>query len=92
MNEKLLIVVFILFFLGLFVWAVINLRKRVIKDWKILEELKYKANKVSTKEEIEEFHKEFVEKANKVSHNKYINIELQRIDGYLRGLYKQFKT
>lgn len=47
--------------------------------------------KTDTKEEIEAFHKEFIEKASKI-HNKVINPRLQRIDGYLRGLYKQYKT
>lgn len=91
-QTLIIIIIFVIIFLALFIWAIISLRKQVIKDWNTLEELKKKANQISTKEEIEEFHKEFLEKANKVSHNQYINIELQRIDGYLRGLYKQFKT
>jgi hypothetical protein len=75
-------------FMGLLVWAIMGARKEVLKDWDTLEYLKTKANEVSTKEEIEEFHKEFVEKASKI-HNQYINIELHKIDGYLKGQYKQ---
>jgi len=68
----------------------VNKRKQVVKDWKSLEYLKKRTNEVSTKEEIEEFHKEFVEKSNKIC-NQFIKPELSKIDGYLRGLYKQFK-
>lgn len=92
MNQTIIsIILFVIVFLGLFVWATINLRKQVIKDWNTLEELKKKANEVSSKEEIEEFHKEFIEKASKI-HNPQITPELMKIDGYLRGFYKQFKT
>jgi hypothetical protein len=71
------------------IWSLYALKKQAKKDWATLEELKQKANLLNTKEEIEEFHKEFLEKASKV-HNQYIRYELNRIDGYLRGLYKQF--
>lgn len=84
-------ILFVLIFLSLLVWATLNSRKQVIKDWDTLKELKHKASSVSTKEEIEIFHKEFVEKANKIN-NQYIHLELQRINGYLQGLYKQYKT
>lgn len=90
--EVLIGIAIALMFILLLISTILILMKNSKKDWNTLEELKKKANQVSTKEEIEEFHKEFLEKANKVSHNEYINIELQRIDGYLRGLYKQFKT
>ena len=78
-------------FMSLCMWLLIKKRQQVIKDWNTLKELKNKANKVSSKEEIEEFHKEFVEKARKIS-NDQIKPKLMQIDGYLRGLYKQFKT
>lgn len=42
-----------------------------------------------TQEEILEYNKKLIETARK-THNKYIRVELYRIDGYLRGLYKQF--
>lgn len=77
--------------IALVIWLLIIKRKQVVKDWDTLEYLKKRADEVSTKEEIEEFHKEFVEKASKI-HNQFINPELQKIDGYLRGLYKQFKS
>lgn len=92
MNQTLIcIIFFVLIFLSLFVWAAINSTKQVKKDWATLEELKKKANQVSSKEEIEEFHKEFREKAKKI-YNKNIHMELYKIDGYLRGLYKQYKN
>lgn len=75
---------------SLFTWLVISARKQVLKDWDTLKELKKKANEVKTKEEIEEFHKEFVEKASKI-HNRLITPELYKINGYLIGLYKQFE-
>lgn len=71
------------------IWATLELSKEVKKDWATLEELKQKAYKLNTKEEIEEFYKEFVDKASKIN-NRHIHIELQRIDGYLNGLYKQY--
>lgn len=77
--------------LSLFVWATVSLRKTAIKDWATLEELKEKCKKVKSKEDIEEFHKEFNEKASKI-YNKHIYAELLQIDGYLRGLYQQYKT
>lgn len=77
-------------FICLLVWVTISGTKQVKKDWDTLEELKKKANKVKTKEEIEEFHKEFVEKASKI-HNRFITPELHEINGYLIGLYKQFE-
>lgn len=86
-----LIIIFVILVMFLFVWLIAYNMKQVAKDWKTVEQLKQRANAVNTKEEIEEFHKEFVEKARKI-HNQYIQIELQRIDGYLRGLYKQFKN
>lgn len=72
----------------IFVWSFISLRNEVKKDWETLDYLKKRANEVSTKKEIEEFHKEFIEKASKI-HNRFINVELAKIDGYLRGQYKQ---
>lgn len=86
MNYLLLLIP--LGFVTLFLWATFSLRRQILKDWATLEYLKKRTNQVSTKEEIEKFHKEFVEKANKI-HNSCINPELQKIDGYLRGLYKQ---
>jgi hypothetical protein len=65
-------------------------RRQAIKDWNTLKDLKTKLLTVSTKVEIEEFHKEFKEKANKI-HNEAIQRELLKIDAYLRGMYKQFK-
>ena len=91
MNWSLVIILLaLLAFLALFIQAVLSIRKDVIKDWGTLDYLKKRANEVSTKEEIEEFHIEFVEKANKIK-NSLIRPHLDRIDGYLRGLYKQYE-
>lgn len=92
MNNKLIVILISLIaFMCLFIWTLFSLRKQVVRDWETLDELKTKSNEVSTKEEIEEFHKEFVEKANKI-YNHQIQKELSRIDGFLRGLYKQYKN
>lgn len=92
MNITLItIFTFVSIIIGLFIWAFNDLRQKSIKDWKTLEELKEKVNKINTKEEIEEFHKEFLEKSVEIN-NPYINIELHKIDGYVRGLYKKFKN
>lgn len=87
---KTLSILILLSFLALFIWALYSLKKQAKKDWATLEELKQKANNLNTKEEIEDFHKEFLEKASQI-HNKYIHYELNRIDGYLKGLYKQYE-
>lgn len=76
-------------FLILFIWSSINMCNQSTKDWKTLEDLEKRSKEVNTKEEIEEFQKEFCEKANKI-HNEFIKPKLHTIDGYLRGLYKQY--
>jgi len=72
-----------------FIWSVSSLAKQSKKDWETLEYLKKRANEVTGKEELEEFHKEFLDKASKI-HNKFINPKLMEIDGYVRGMYKQY--
>lgn len=89
--ERYLILLIPIGLFSLFVWAFRSVSKQVKEDWETLEYLEEKCKTVNTKEEIEAFHKEFIEKASKI-HNKVINPRLQRIDGYLRGLYKQYKT
>lgn len=74
----------------LFVLLTRNIIKTSKKDWDTFYYLKQKCNEVKTKEEIELFHKEFSEKASKI-HNELITPGLSKIDGYLRGLYKQYK-
>jgi hypothetical protein len=85
------ILIFIVLFFGFLIWGIICARKKVLKDWDTLDYLKKKANQVSTKEEIEEFYKEFLEKASEIN-NHFITPELMRIDGYIIGLYKQYKN
>lgn len=76
-------------FILLLAWATSSIVKQSNRDWDTFEYLKKKADTISTKEEIEEFHKEFLEKAKKID-NPVIRPHLHRIDGYLRGLYKQY--
>ena len=83
-------IVFILVIVGafsLFVWLVVSSMKQSKKDWATVRYLEDKSYRVNTKEEIEQFHKEFVEKATKI-HNQYCQLILTNVDGYLRGLYK----
>lgn len=88
--ERYLLLIIPIGLFSLFIWAFRNIDKQVKKDWETLEYLEEKCKTVSTKEEIASFHKEFVEKASKI-HNRVIYPRLQRIDGYLRGLYKQYE-
>ena len=90
MMEIYLCIGIICFLIILLIWAIKSSMEQSKKDWNTLDYLKNKANLLKTKEEIEEFHKEFVEKASKI-HNQFINPELSKIDGYLRGLYKQYQ-
>lgn len=77
--------------LGLLIWATIDLSNRAKNDWNTLDELKAEANNLKgDKEELEAFHKKFIEKANKIN-NPHISPELNKIDGYIRGLYKKYK-
>ena len=80
----------ILFILGLLIWATDSMLKQSSKDWQTLEHFEKRAKEVKTKEEIETFHHEFSEKAIKIN-NPLINPRLAKIDGYLRGLYQQYK-
>lgn len=82
-----LLISVVVIFLLLFKLAIKAGLKQSKNDWDTLRDLKQKASNVSTKEEIEELYKEFAIKASKI-HNEYITPELNRIDGYLRGLYK----
>ena len=90
-HEKIVITLWIVSILLVFIvisyWLGIHITKQSKKDWETLEELEKKANSLTTLEEIEEFYKEFVEKANKI-HNEYIQPRLAKIDGYLKGMYK----
>jgi len=90
MTTIIIFVLFVLLFISLLVWATLTARKQVLKDWDTLRQLQENANKLETKKEIEDFHKEFIEKATKI-YNPQIALELNKIDGYVRGLYKQFK-
>jgi len=87
MITKLLIEFFLVCFFVLFIWAILHKSKTVKNDWKTLEYLQKRCYEVKTKQEIEEFHKEFKEKSSKIF-NQFIRPELFKIDGYLRGLYK----
>lgn len=73
--------------IGTTIWSTIRLAKQSTKDWETLKYLTQKAELIRTKEEIEEFWKEFVEKANKID-NYIIRPKLDKIEGYLKGLYK----
>jgi hypothetical protein len=88
---KLLAILIIVGVLSFLFWVIYSGMQQSKKDWETLKYLKKKANEVSTKEEIEEFYTEFRQKSSKI-YNKYICYELFAIDGYLRGLYKQYKN
>ena len=90
MKLTIIIIFCVLVFMFLFIWLMFASRKRAIKDWDTLHDLEKRANNLKTKEEIQEFHKEFIDKANKI-YNSHIHLRLNRIDGYIRGLYKQFE-
>lgn len=74
----------------LFVWISISMMIQSKKDWKTLKDLEERSHNLSTKEEIEAFSEEFIEKALQID-NPIIQSRLLKIGGYLRGLYKQYK-
>jgi hypothetical protein len=73
---------------GAFIWATLGLMKEAQKEWNTLYVLEKRAKEVKTKEEIEILHKELLEV--KIT-NPHIRPRLAHMDGYLRGLYVQFK-
>lgn len=76
--------------LAIFIWVTKSLMARSRNDWATLHDLEQKSKEVKTKEEIKHLHAELVEKGSKIF-NKYVNARLNTIEGYLRGLYQQFK-
>ena len=85
-SPLILVLSFIIYFL-------LRARKKSINDWEELYELEKRANNLELNlESIEAFHKEFLEKANRLRYNQFINVRLGKIDGYLRGLYKAVKN
>ena len=90
MKELILVGLIIAFLLIALIYYTSESMKQSKKDWETLYDLQKRAYNISTKEELEIFHKEFVEKANKI-HNELIRPQLMHIAGFLKGLYKQFK-
>lgn len=88
MNYLLLIIT--IGVIALFIWATKSLLNQSKNDWATLHELEQKSMKVKTKEEIKSLHAELVEKGSKIF-NIYVNAKLNIVEGYLRGLYQQFK-
>jgi len=86
----LILILFISVILGLLIWSTFVLSKQSKKDWETLRDLEKRANELKTKEEIEEFRKEFKEKAAKIN-NQFITPRLYQIQGYLNGLYKIYE-
>jgi len=76
--------------LALITWSLSSGLKQSEKDWATYNDLKNRANELNTKEEIEIFHKEFIEKTSNI-HNTILSHKLQAIDSYVRGLYKNAK-
>jgi uncharacterized protein YicC (UPF0701 family) len=89
MGVSILIVVFVVL-IGLLIWAIIESSKIVKNDYKQLDILKEKFNKLETLEDITEFHEDFRAFANKID-NQYIREELTKMDGIIRGMYKVLK-
>lgn len=92
MNYSMIIPVIILIIIGWgCVWATRRIMNQAENDWQVIADLEQKAKLVNTKEEIEELHKEMIEKSKPI-YNKYVHARLQKLDGYLRGMYKQYQN
>lgn len=90
MNDLIFLSIVAGVILGLFIISFIESSRTVVKKWELLKNLKEKANSVESKEDISKLHEEMKLFARTTS-NEYIHRELQRIDGFLRGLYKNAK-
>jgi hypothetical protein len=77
--------------IGSVIWASKSMMKESENDWKMLEDFEKRSKTLKTKKEIEDFHYEFSEKANKIK-NEFITPRLAALDGYLRGLYQQYRS
>lgn len=75
---------------ALMIWGLRSTLRQSKKDWATLHDLEERAEKIKTKEETEALHAELVKKGNKIF-NEYVIARLNILDGYLRGMYKQFK-
>lgn len=88
--DHILIILAIASFISLFAWALSTTAKKAVADWKAIEDLERRCNVVTNKEEIDQLYEELRLMASKNT-NKFTLPHLLRIDGYLRGLYNQFK-
>lgn len=73
----------------LFGWVMYSVSRRAKKEWDILDEFEKRVEKISNKEELDAFSKEFAEKARQIQ-NTYVKIRMMRIIGYMEGLYKHY--
>jgi hypothetical protein len=64
----------------------VSIRKQVIKEIAILNDLKKRSEKIITIEEVKSLHVEFCEKARKIHTDTLFN-DMSKLDGYLRGKY-----
>ncbi len=80
-------VIFFIIVVGGFIWTSISMSSRSKTDWDTLNELEDKATLVKTKEEIKNLYDELSQKGSKIN-NRFILPRLMRLEGYLRGLYK----
>ena len=85
-----IVIISILILLGLLILAINEGLEHSKKEWEMLSELKQRVYSVETKEEISLLHQDMLKLATNTN-NEYIRNELSRIDGYLRGLYKNAK-
>ena len=73
------------------VFATVKMAKQSKKDWAKFYDLEKRIKGQDlTKEQMEKLHTELVEFGKKVS-NTFIETKLLALDGYLRGLYKQYQ-
>ena len=88
-TKIILLVLVFLILLTAIVLITISIMKQSKKDWKTVEDLERKMYTIRTKEELNMFYDEFIDKASKID-NTLIQVRLNYINGYLRGLNKTF--
>lgn len=81
------IMVIVFGFLIYLLWSMTTQSK---KDWATLRYLQEKMFMIQSKEELDSFWHEFMEKASTIQ-NPYIFPQLKQIEGYLQGLGKKFE-
>ena len=90
MEYKYLILLVPITFSILLIWVTFRVSNQTRKDWQTLEDLQKRIALIETKDELDEFEREFYDKGSKIF-NKFITPHLLEIKGNINGMRKVLK-